>query len=67
MATRSSTHGFLPRNAMERKVPGLRDYSMPSEIKVYRANSDGTAGELLRIVPPKKQGGNKGEEKWIGY
>jgi len=41
--------GFMPLTRMERLVNGLRDSEMPSEVRVYNANT----GELLRIVQPK--------------
>ena len=36
----------------KRRVPGLRDVAPASEVKVFKANPDGTAGKLLRIEKP---------------
>lgn len=45
--------GFLPRNRADRLCYGLRDYQpSPSPVKVFKANPDGTTGELLRIENP---------------
>ena len=40
--------GLIPHSLAERRVSGLRDYLLPSEVRVYRA----TTGELLRIEQP---------------
>ena len=40
--------GLIPRNRAERLVCGLRDYPIPSEVRVYKADT----GELLRIEQP---------------
>jgi len=41
---RNTPKGIRPRNLMERRVAGLREYAEPSEVKVYNAS-----GELLRV------------------
>ena len=40
--------GLMPRSRVNRLVSGLRDYSIPPEVKVYSA----ATGELLRIEQP---------------
>lgn len=40
--------GLIPRSTAERRVAGLRDYPIPSEVKVYNA----LTGELIRIEQP---------------
>ena len=49
--------GNMPRNPLSRGgfeslVAGLRTEAPPSEVRVYKANPDGTVGELLRIEYP---------------
>ena len=41
--------GFLEFTPSERAVPGLRKEAPSSDVKVYKANPDGTPGKLLRI------------------
>ena len=40
--------GLLPKTSIQRRVAGLRDYQIPSDVKVFSA----TTGELLRIEHP---------------
>lgn len=44
---------FLPRSKAERMVFGLRDFVSPSEVRVFRANPDGSKGGFLRVEPAK--------------
>jgi len=53
-------NGVIPHSRLERCVSGLRDYPIPSEVRVYSANT----GELLRIEEPTKfTTENKSERK----
>jgi len=45
---------FLPHNRAKRLVSGLKEYEEPSMVYVYKANPDGSNGELLRIEQPPK-------------
>ena len=47
----SSPKGLLPKSLMARRVNDLRLFDSPSCVYVYRANPDGTKGELLRTEP----------------
>jgi hypothetical protein len=40
---------LLPHSRAERLCAGLKAYEPPSIVKVYKANTDGTVGEFLRI------------------
>lgn len=42
----------IERRRLERLVRGLRNGAPCSEVKVFKANDDGTRGEFLRIEPP---------------
>ncbi len=41
--------GMMPKTLSEFRVAGLRDSAPPPLVRVFRANPDGTPGELLRI------------------
>jgi len=41
--------GLISRSRIVRRVSGLRDYPIPSEVKVYSA----ATGELLRVEQPQ--------------
>ena len=45
--------------SVSKLVAGLRIAAPPSEVRVYRANPDGTKGELLRIEEPKERKHNE--------
>lgn len=46
---------IFPKSRFERLVAGLRDsnFEKPIECRVFKANPDGTKGELLRIEKPR--------------
>ena len=46
--------GFLPKNKMQLRVPGLRDYAPPSDVRVFKMNTDGSKGEYLRTEESKE-------------
>jgi len=41
--------GMMPKTLSEFRVAGLRDSAPPPLVRVFKANKDGTPGELLRI------------------
>lgn len=43
---------------LKRRVYGLRDYSPPGDCYVFKANPDGSKGELLRIEQPMSYDGD---------
>lgn len=47
-----SQRNWWPRNKYMVLVNDLRDTEIPGEVRVYRANPDGTRGELLRVEAP---------------
>lgn len=49
MSSHFTPRSLLPHTILERKVEGLREAEAPSDIRVFKANPDGTIGELLRI------------------
>lgn len=51
MSNRDEPGSFLPRCKAERDVNGLSEYGIPSDVKIYSANPDGTKGKLLRVEP----------------
>ncbi len=51
MLNRNTPEGLLPKSLAKRNVAGLRDYSLPSEMRIYKVNPDGTVGELKDIIP----------------
>ena len=42
-------HGLIPRNYLETRIEGIREEVSPSDVRVYKANPDGSRGELVRI------------------
>ena len=48
----ANNFGIIPKSKFGQMVNGLRDSEPPSEIKVYRANPDGSRGEFLRAESP---------------
>jgi hypothetical protein len=45
---RNTPESFMPNGLMDFKVGGLRDSLPPPKVRVYKANKDGSKGELIR-------------------
>ncbi len=53
MAYDDTTPHNKANNRVRHRVNGLRDFAIPGEVKVYKANPDGSNGELIRIEKPQ--------------
>jgi hypothetical protein len=43
--------GLIKHNHLETVVEGIREEVRPSDVRIYKANPDGSRGELKEVIP----------------